>query len=181
MLARGSWDMSYDLNFGVGQWYAQMRYSAKFQIKWASATSTSFTTATLVQKCFVEGGLTLACWIWPKLDVQGLLGWGDMCAKFQIIWWLLACTSFTNMTDFLPIRQEFVFFMRGGRKGLRYPGSEIVHVRWSSTFEKCGGIIVKLSFGGCFTKHPLFGTRKMENGIRKWLNFYSTQMCNIWV
>ena len=106
--------------------------------------------------------------------------WGGVQA-FQIIWWLLACTSFTNMTDFLPIRQEFVFFTRGGRKVLRYPGSEIVHVRWSSNFEKCGGIIVKLSFGGCFTKHPVFGTRKMENGIRKWLNFYSTQLCNIWV
>ena len=71
------------------------------------------------------------------------------------------------MIDFLPTRQEFVFFTRDGRKGVRNPGSEIVHVRLSSIFEKWDGTIGKLSFGGCLTKHPLFGTRKMENNIRK--------------
>ena len=42
------------------------------------------------------------------------------------------------------IRQEFVFFIKSGRKGLRYPGWEIVHVSWSSIFEKWGGTILKL-------------------------------------
>ena len=72
-----------------------------------------------------------------------------------------SCTYSSNLIDFLPIRQEFVFFTRDGRKGLRNPGSEIMHVRWSSIFEKYGGTIGKLSFGGCFTKHPVFWIRKM--------------------
>jgi hypothetical protein len=55
--------------------------------------------------------------------------------------------------------------MRGGRKGLRYPGWEIVHVNCSSSFEKWGGTNVKVSFGGCFTKHPFFGIQKMENAF----------------
>jgi len=76
-----------------------------------------------------------------------------------------SCTCSSNLTDFLPIRQEFVFFTRGGQEGLSYPGWEIVHVRCSSIFEKWGATIVKLLFGGCFTKHPVFGTRKMENGF----------------
>jgi hypothetical protein len=38
-----------------------------------------------------------------------------------------------------------------------------VYVSWSSIFEKWGGTIVKLSFGSCFTKHPIFETQKMEN------------------
>jgi hypothetical protein len=45
-----------------------------------------------------------------------------------------SCTYRSNLTDFLPIRQEFVFFMMGGRKGLRFPGWEIFHVKWSSSF-----------------------------------------------
>jgi len=75
-----------------------MRYSAKFQLKRTSATSTSFTTAQLVQKYNGEGGLTLACWIWPKLGIQRLYGCGNMCAKFHSIWELLACTSFTRLS-----------------------------------------------------------------------------------
>ena len=82
-----------------------------------------------------------------------------------------SCTCSSNLTDFLPIRQEFVFFTRGGRKGLRYPGSEIVHVRWSSNFEKCGGTIVKLSFGGCFTKHPFLGLEKWKMALENDLIF----------
>ena len=61
------------------------------------------------------------------------------------------CTCSLYLTHFLPIRQEFVFFARGERKGLRYLG--------------CGGTILKLSFGGCFTKRPVFCARKMENGF----------------
>src|SRR4051812_28316620 len=76
-----------------------------------------------------------------------------------------SCTCSSNRTHFLPIRQEFVFFARGERKGLRYPGWDIVHVRWSNIFKKCGGTILKLSFGGCFTKRPVFYARKMENGF----------------
>ena len=76
-----------------------------------------------------------------------------------------SCTCSSNLTDFLLIRQKFVFFIKSGRKGLRYPGWDIVHVRWSSIFEKCGGTILKLVFGGCFTKHLVLGTRKMENGF----------------
>ena len=74
-------------------------------------------------------------------------------------------TCSSNLTDFVPIRNEFVFFTRGGQKGLRYPGWEIVHVRWYSIFEKWGSTILKLVFGGCFTKHLVLGTRKMENGF----------------
>ena len=69
------------------------------------------------------------------------------------------------MTDFLLIRQEFVFFIKSGQKGLRYPSWEIFHVSSSSIFEKWGGTILKLPFGGCFTKHLVLGTRKMENGF----------------
>src|SRR3954468_21930690 len=78
---------------------------------------------------------------------------------------IISCTCSSNLTHFLLIRQEFVFFTRGERKGLRYPGWEIVHSIWSSIFEKCGIIILKLSFGGCFTKTPLFCTRKLKNGF----------------
>ena len=73
-----------------------------------------------------------------------------------------SCTCNSNLTDFLLIQQEFVFFTKSGRKGLRYPGWEIVHVRLSSIFEKWVGTILKLSFGGCFTKHLVLGTWKME-------------------
>src|SRR3954466_10135881 len=74
-----------------------------------------------------------------------------------------SCTCSSNRTHFLPIQQEFVFFARGERKGLRYPGWDIVHVRWSNIFTKCGGTILKLSFSGCFTKRPVFCAWKMEN------------------
>src|SRR3954465_10934602 len=74
-----------------------------------------------------------------------------------------SCTCSSNRTHFQPIRQEFVFFARGERKGLRYPGWDIVHVRWSNIFTKYGGTILKLSFGGCFTKRLVFCARKMEN------------------
>ena len=84
---------------------------------------------------------------------------------FQKITGVRSCTCITNRTHFLPIQQEFVFFARGERKGLRYPGWEIFHVRWSNIFTKCGGTILKLSFGSCFTKHPIFG--RSENG--KWI------------
>ena len=55
--------------------------------------------------------------------------------------------------------------MKSGRKGLRYPGWEIVHLRWSSIFEKWGGTILKLLFGGYFTKLLVLATQKMENGF----------------
>ena len=45
----------------------------------------------------------------------------------------------------------FVFFMRGVRKGLRYPCWGIGHVMLYSIFEKWGGTIWKLPFVGCFT------------------------------
>src|SRR4051794_32075097 len=77
----------------------------------------------------------------------------------------ISCTFSSNLTHFLPIQQEFVFFTRGERKGLRFVGWEIVHSIWSSIFEKYGIIILKLSFGGCFAKHPVFCTRKMKNGF----------------
>ena len=67
------------------------------------------------------------------------------------------------MTDFLLIRQEFVFFTRDVRIGLRYLGWEIDHVMLYSIFEKWGGTIWKLPFGGYFTKHSVLGTRKMDN------------------
>src|SRR3954462_12374122 len=77
----------------------------------------------------------------------------------------ISCTCSSNRTHFLPIRQELVFFARGGRKCLRYPGWDIVHVRWSTIFEKWGGSILKLSFGGRVTKRLIFCARKMENGF----------------
>ena len=77
-----------------------------------------------------------------------------------------SCTCSSNLTDFLLIWQEFVFFTKSGRKGLKYPSWEIVHVMWSSIFEKWGGTILKLLFGGCFTKLLVLGTQKMENVFR---------------
>ena len=74
-----------------------------------------------------------------------------------------SCTCSSNLTDFLLIRQKFVFFIKSGRKGLRYPGWEKFHGSWSSIFEKWGDIILNLLFGSCFTKHLVLGTRKMEN------------------
>src|SRR3954463_7705343 len=76
-----------------------------------------------------------------------------------------SCTCSTNRTHFLPIRQKFVLFTRDGRKGLRCPRWEIVHVRWSSILGKWDGIILKRHFGGYFTKRPVFCARKMEKGF----------------
>ena len=76
-----------------------------------------------------------------------------------------SCTCSSNLTDFLLIWQEFIFFTKSGRKGLRYLGWEIVHVRWSIIFEKWGGTILKLLFGGCFIKLLVLGTWKMENSF----------------
>ena len=83
--------------------------------------------------------------------------------------------------DHVPVVQIWPTSYRFGRnlsfsrgvdgKKFRYLGCEIVYVRWSSILKKWGGIIVKLSFGGCFTKHLVFGTRKMENSFfvrQKW-------------
>ena len=75
----------------------------------------------------------------------------------------ISCTCSSDLTDFLPIRQEFIFFTKGGGKGLRHPGWDFVHLRLPSIFEKWGGTILNLSFGGCFTKYPIFGTQKIEN------------------
>ena len=48
---------------------------------------------------------------------------------------------------------------------MRCPSSDIVHVTWSNIFEKCGGTILKLSFGGCFTKYPIFRHSKNRKFI----------------
>ncbi len=74
-----------------------------------------------------------------------------------------SCTCSSYLTHFLPIRQEFVFFTKGGRKGFGSPYWDIVYIRWYSIFEKCSGSILNYPFGGCFTKPPIFCTRKMEN------------------
>src|SRR3954462_14633723 len=84
---------------------------------------------------------------------------------FQKITGDRSCTCSTNQTHFMPIRQTFVLFTRDGRKGLIYPGWEIVHVRWSSILEKWDDSILKQYFGGYFTKRPVFCARKMENGF----------------
>ena len=84
---------------------------------------------------------------------------------FQKIMSIRTCTCSSNLTDFLVIRREFVFFTRDERIGLRYPGWEIGHVMLYSIFEKWGGTIWKLPFGGCFTKNSVLGTRKMKNDI----------------
>ena len=84
---------------------------------------------------------------------------------FRKIMSIRLCTCSSNLTDFLLIRQKFVFFTKSGRKGLRYPGWEIVHLMWYSIFEKGGGSILKLLFGGCFTKLLVLGTQKIENGF----------------
>ena len=76
-----------------------------------------------------------------------------------------SCTCSSCLTHFLPIRQEFDFFTRDRRKCLRSPCYDIIHVRWSSNFEKCDGSILNYPFGGCFTKPPVFCTRKIENGL----------------
>jgi hypothetical protein len=58
--------------------------------------------------------------------------------------------------------------MRGGWKGLRYPGWEIVDKRWS----RWSGTYMKLSFGGCFTKHPFLAF------LGKWKTVFC-DICNI--
>src|SRR3954470_3896909 len=84
---------------------------------------------------------------------------------FQKTTGVRSCTCRTNQTHFLPIRQTFVLFTRDGRKCLRCPGWEIVHVRWSSILGKWDGSILKQHFGGYFTKRPIFYARKMEKGF----------------
>src|SRR3954464_3763972 len=76
-----------------------------------------------------------------------------------------SCTCSTIQTHFLPIRQTFVLFTRDGRKGLRCPGWEIFHVRWSSILVKWDGSILKQHFGGYFRKRLVFCPRKMEKGF----------------
>src|SRR3954462_3956618 len=82
-----------------------------------------------------------------------------------------SCTCSTNRTHFLPIQQTFVLFTRDERKGLRYPGWEIVHVRWSSILEKWDDSILKQHFGGCFTKRSVFCARKMAFSCDEKENF----------
>src|SRR4051812_21956792 len=84
---------------------------------------------------------------------------------FQKIMGDRSCTYSTNRTHFLPIRQTFVLFTRDGRKGLRCPGWEIVHVRWSSILGKWDGSILKRHFGGYFTKRPVFVLRKWKKAF----------------
>ena len=40
----------------------------------------------------------MAVWIWLQLGGEELFGWVNMCAKFQVNWRLLACTSFTKVS-----------------------------------------------------------------------------------
>src|SRR3954466_3765117 len=84
---------------------------------------------------------------------------------FQKITGVRSCTCSTNRTHFLPIRQTFVLFTRDGRKGLRCPDWEIVHVRWSSILEKWDGSILKQHFGGYFTKRPFFALGKWKSSF----------------
>ena len=100
-----------------------------------------------------------------KINMTSISSYENKNVFFQKIMSIRSCTCSLNLTDFLLIRQEFVFFTKSGRKGLRYPGQEIVHVMWSSIFEKWGGTILKLLFGGCFTKLLVLGTQKMENSF----------------
>ena len=65
----------------------------------------------------------------------------DFLKKFTSI---ISCTCSSNLGNLLPIRQEFVFFMRDGQKGSWYTGWEIVHIRWYSIFEKWFGTNAKL-------------------------------------
>ena len=69
-------------------------------------------------------------------------------------------TCSSNLTDFLPIRQEFVFFIKSGRKGLRYPSWEFVHVNWSTIFEKWGGTILKLFLVVASQNTPFYALEK---------------------
>ena len=78
--------------------YTKVIICAKFQLKWSNIAITSFATGHWDQKYILEGGLTLARWIWLKLGLGRSLGCGNMCAKFQVIWVLLACTSFTKVS-----------------------------------------------------------------------------------
>ena len=76
-----------------------------------------------------------------------------------------SCSCSSNLTEFLLIRQEFVFFTEGGGKGLRHRRRNLVHVRLPSIFEKYGCTMLNLLFAACFTKHPPFWHE--EN--RKWI------------
>ena len=87
-----------------------------------------------------------------------------------------SCTCSSNRTHFLPIRQEFVFFARSEWKGLRYPGWDIVYVRWHIIFLKWDRSILKLSFGGCFTKLP--GFLRSEN--EKWFFCTTKRKTSSW-
>ena len=53
-----------------------------------------------------------------------------------------SCTCSSYLTHFLPIRQEFVFFTKGGWKGFGTPCWDIVHIMWYIILVKYGGSIL---------------------------------------
>jgi hypothetical protein len=111
----------------------------------------------------LEHFLNFLCPFQTILKIAGmkLLSLGLSLAKLEVdLWWnsmlwtykwffkkftsIISCTCSSNLGTLLPIRQEFVFFMRDGRKGSWYTGSEFVHLRWSSISEKWVGTNAKL-------------------------------------
>ena len=73
---------------------------------------------------------------------------------------IISCTYSSYLTHFPLIRQKFVFFFRGGWKGLQIPGLDIVHVRWSSIFEKCVVAFLYSPFGVASQNALVFALRK---------------------
>ena len=70
------------------------------------------------------------------------------------------------------------FFTKSGRKRLRYPGWQIVHVMWSSIFEKMGWYHFETSIWWLLHKTPRFRHSENKNwffGAMKW----KTSSCNI--
>ena len=73
-----------------------MTTSAKFELQWTKAHSTSFANVEMDQKCLGEASLTYACWIWIQFGVVGLFSGVHNCAKFHGHWSYLASTCFTR-------------------------------------------------------------------------------------
>ena len=102
-----------------------------------------------------------------------------------------SCTRSSNMTDFLLIRQEFVFFIKSGRKGLRYPCLENCPCKLFKYFGKMGWYHCETFVWWLLHKTPRFRhskNRKMVFRCDEILDFLlqncsssqDARLCTIW-
>jgi hypothetical protein len=120
-------------------------------------------------------GLSLA-----KLEVD--LWWNSMLWTYK--WFfkkftsIISFTCSSNLGTLLPIRKEFVFFMRDGRKGFGYTDWEFVHLRWSSIFGKMGWYQCQILIWWFLHRTPWFWHLKNGNWLFR-ASKRKTSSCNI--